>query len=69
MSGWLAVLPAKGVKETRPRSRRNEEIGRKEVGVFSAVTTPIHIVSHLSADPRTGIDDRFLTYDLELKEF
>ena len=51
MGGRIAILPAKGVEETRPWSWRNEEIGGEEVGVFSAVTAPVHVVSHLLADP------------------
>jgi hypothetical protein len=56
VSGWLAIFPAKRIKETRSWSWRDEEIGGEEVGVFSAVTTPVYVVSDLSAGPRIGSD-------------
>jgi len=69
MSERLAVLPAKGVEETRSWSWRNEKVGREGIGVFSAVTAPVYVVSHLLVDPRVGLCLRLITYDLELKEF
>jgi hypothetical protein len=69
VSGRLAVLPAKRVKETRPWPWRNEEIGGEEIGVFPTVTAPVYIASHFLVKHRTGLDDRLSTYDLELKEF
>lgn len=68
MRGWFTVLSAKGVKEARPWSWRNEEIGREEVGVFSTVATPVYIMSYLLASSRI-ILARWATHDLELKEF
>jgi hypothetical protein len=69
MSGWLAILSAKREEEARAWSRRNEEVGREEVGVFSTVATPVYLVRHdLSAGPRTDLIWS-ATHDLELKEF
>jgi len=56
VSGGVAILPAERVEETRPRSWRNEEICGEEVGVFSTVTAPVYVVSHLLAYSRFMID-------------
>lgn len=47
VSGRFAVLSAKRIEEAGPWPWRNEEIGGEEVCVFSAVTTPVYVVSQL----------------------
>lgn len=53
---WLAIFLAKREKEARAGSWRNKEIGGEGVDVFSAVATPVYLVSNLLANSRTDFN-------------